>query len=460
MNKFNARILVAFMVIMGLLTFTSVAMADDSMALTSSVSVAIGGNEFGKLSVGEFNGEAFCALTVTSLTNGKLTSNLPFEVQGGDHNLNTVNSKGVRMSGSAVQAFGVTAISQDIGDMPQPAPSNVDTVIFWGNNVDVVISSGSTQVARMRFYNGECALVFESAVDLLVHNSTNFMVGAGVYTPSTTMNIGGLTIVEWREGTITGTFGSSDFQILMPALPVPGTNVNAVVLSLSQQVVVVPTAVPGLPVVTSTPAVASLLPAAVSTGSQNGWNVQFLNGATAEMLAYQFPALSPRVWNVFPNVDHAPANFLAANGLEYGEDESQTCGSATDACDLVVAARSYVLITGDYALDGIGSCTAANGRGCALMLVNVGDVSAEFTGILNNVFIVQGLYWNGGQNFLPTAVVAGLSHANYRMLNLANTRANPGANCSVPGGCITTDTRAVVTSGNQPLVAINTVGTR
>lgn len=207
------------------------------------------------------------------------------------------------------------------------------------------------------------------------------------------------------------------------------------------------------------------LPTATSTSTQNGWNVQYFTGATADMLAYQFPVLNPALWSVFPNVDFAAANFLAANGLEYGEDESQTCGSADDLCDLVVAARSYVLISGDYALEGIGTCTAINGRGCSLMIVNVGDVSAEFTGILNNVFIIQGRYWNGDRNFLPSAIVAGLSHSSHNMLNLDSVLnpaggANAGANCSVPGGCIETDSRGIVTSGNQPLVGISTVGHR
>lgn len=331
-----------------------------------------------------------------------------------------------------------------------------NTIIGRFNGANPVFQPGNTTatskmlVSNMPFVavNYETRLDLDNRVPMgSVPATCNTLVGQNC-----TMTIGGTTAAMWIE--------------VMPASAVPAVTLTPTTTPVAQGAVITPTATPNPLLGQGGGAVATTgLPTATSSVTQSGWTVQYFTGATADMLAYQFPVLNPLVWGSFPNVDNSAAGFLAANGLEYGEDESQTCGAADDACDLVVAARSYVIITGDYALDGIGSCTAANGRGCAIMITNVGDVSASLTGTLDNVFIIQGRYWNGDRNFLPGAIVAGLSHASHNMLNL-NSALNPtgasnaGANCSVPGGCISVDVRGVVTSGNQPLVAISTIANR
>lgn len=191
------------------------------------------------------------------------------------------------------------------------------------------------------------------------------------------------------------------------------------------------------------------------------WEIQYFDGATDEMRGWTFKTLEPKTWQVFPNVDNA--NYPASQGLEYGEDLSVFCQYA-ETCDFVTAARHYRLYTGDYDLQPIGKCVAKDGQGCELMVINVGEVTSSFEDQhFDTGWTVTGRYWDG--NYLPQAIWAGLSHASNNMLNLnsglnPNGVTNAGANCSVPGGCVSVKSTFAVISGNEVLMIGRSTVTR
>jgi len=192
-------------------------------------------------------------------------------------------------------------------------------------------------------------------------------------------------------------------------------------------------------------------PQSVSSGS---WEIELFSGATQQMRGWSFQALDPVNWPDFPNVDNPQVGFRAADGLEYGMDESLYC-QRNQTCDIVVPAMHYRIISGDYNL-GFDSCEGSvAGEGCAIMLVNVGNVSADFREIQIDLgFTVFGRYWNGDK--MPLAIWAGLSHVVHNMLNLlpqvGSGDVNRGANCSVPQGCQSVRAAFVIMSGNEILV--------
>lgn len=217
----------------------------------------------------------------------------------------------------------------------------------------------------------------------------------------------------------------------------------------------------------------TLVPVALPTAmplevSQYGeaWGLTYFEGATPQMRAWDFGPLQPQLWPTFPDtqnplvpsfrtVTQADGTVTVPDGLEFGMQEHNFCGAAGDECELVVPARGYVLISGDYDLPGYDTCTGAVAvSGCALMIPNVGEVSANLVGTFNNVWVLSGRYWNG--DVLPVAVVAGLSHVVNNMTNgqsalNPNGSVNAGANCSVPDGCGSVRATFVVTSGNEAL---------
>lgn len=200
-------------------------------------------------------------------------------------------------------------------------------------------------------------------------------------------------------------------------------------------------------------------PTALTTTSGN-WEIQYFDGATDEMRAWSFKDLEPNNWPVFPNVENGA--YPASQGLEYGEDLSVFC-QYKKTCDFVTAARHYRLYTGDYNLQPVGECKAKDGQGCALMVINVGEVTSSFEDQhFDTGWTVTGRYWDG--NYLPQAIWAGMSHATANMLNL-NTALNPGgtnagANCSVPDGCVSVESTFAVISGNEVLMIGRSTVTR
>jgi hypothetical protein len=193
---------------------------------------------------------------------------------------------------------------------------------------------------------------------------------------------------------------------------------------------------------------------AISSGELGeDWLIKYFVGVTSEMKAWVFPVLDPVLWPMFPNVDNG--KYLASQGVEYGEDLDTFCQQG-QTCDFVVAARHYRLYTGDYDFAGVVACVAKDRRGCAFMVVNVGEVTAIFRDQhFDTGFTVTGRYWDG--NYLPQAIWAVLSHASNNMLNL-NSSLNPspinnaGANCSVPEGCLSVENTFVLISGNEILL--------
>lgn len=188
------------------------------------------------------------------------------------------------------------------------------------------------------------------------------------------------------------------------------------------------------------------------------WNVEIFAGATDQMKGWveALKNLEPVKWPEFPNVDNPEADFVSANGLEYGMDESVYCQQG-QTCDIPVAARHYRIITADYDIAGIDACTGSvEGLGCGIMIINVGEVTANFRdSTVDSGFTVTGRYWNGDK--LPEAINGGLSHVANNMLNLDSTlnpseSVNAGANCSVVDGCNSVRLAFAIVSGNELLV--------
>jgi len=210
------------------------------------------------------------------------------------------------------------------------------------------------------------------------------------------------------------------------------------------------------------------VPVAIATATQGDWDISFFEGATDQMEGW-FSRLkdpNPGLWPRFPNVDNPSANFKAANGLEYGIDESVFM-EQNEMGRFPVQARGYRLITGDYKIPGVDACEAESaGAGCAIAIFNVGEVTADLEGWVRQGFTVPGRYWNG--DTLEVAMWALSSHVSANMLNMSTfgtgtdtlnnpIRTNAGANCSVPGGCDQVRFVIAITSGNQLLVKGHTV---
>lgn len=205
-----------------------------------------------------------------------------------------------------------------------------------------------------------------------------------------------------------------------------------------------------------------LTPVATSVGSSDGgnsdnssWSITYFAGATDQTHGWG-DNLKPLVinWSKFPNVDFPEYDFNAQDGVEYGMAESAYCQQDT-RCDVNTAAMHYRLITGDYNISGVDSCTATDRMGCAIMLVNVGDVTAMWRDShVDYGFTVTGRYWNG--DAMATTIFALGSNTMYNMLN-GEGAVNAGANCSVPNGCTSVRFAVVITSANQALMKAVTV---
>lgn len=245
-------------------------------------------------------------------------------------------------------------------------------------------------------------------------------------------------------------------QVLLATVAPAFLTPSAVVSSESVVATNTPVSVASAPVAMSSATATSQGQRAVVTTVQDTkqrgkWEIQYYTGATQLMRDFVFTD-PDKTWAEFPNVDWPKGGFLAKNGLEYGQELSSYC-QQDERCDVVVAARSFRSVTGDYEVDGIGNCEeGGTGIGCALLLFNVGDVSAMLRDqSVDTGHTVTGLYWNGDE--LDQAVSALASHISYRMIGIpSGNPANPGANCSVPTGCKGVDLVFAILSGNELLV--------
>jgi len=241
-----------------------------------------------------------------------------------------------------------------------------------------------------------------------------------------------------------------------PANPAFQAIVNqAVATQVAQVLASTPATLPGATAgpakVTADAAGGAVVTALQNTQKMGQWTVQYFTGATTLMKGFQFTDFVPG-WKKFPNEDWPAGNFLAKNGLEYGQELSDFC-QQDRTCDFPVAARSFRTITADYNISGIGQCAdGGTGIGCALIIVNVGDVTASFRKqMVDTGHTITGLYWNGDEN--DQAISAWASYVVYRMVGIPGSNpANPGANCSVPNGCKGVNITFAITSGNELLV--------
>ncbi len=212
----------------------------------------------------------------------------------------------------------------------------------------------------------------------------------------------------------------------------------------------------GSDVVMTDPTGGAVVTVLQTTQDMGQWKVQYFTGATMLMKGFQFTDLIPG-WEKFPNEDWSAGNFLAKNGLEYGQELSDFCQQDV-TCDFPVAARSFRTITADYNISGIGQCSeGGTGIGCAIIIVNMGDVTASFRNqMVDTGHTITGLYWNGDE--IDQAISAWASHVVYRMVGIPSVDpANPGANCSVWNGCKGVNITFAIISGNELLVLGNSI---
>lgn len=210
-----------------------------------------------------------------------------------------------------------------------------------------------------------------------------------------------------------------------------------------------------IPVVVEPTATPTLVSETWTVIGSSQWSIAYFPGATDQMKAWEFQDLV-KDWDKFPNVDLPKYQFLAQDGVEYGMAESAYC-QRFQKCDVNIPAMHYRLVTGDYTIPGVDSCTIDEGAGCGIMLINVGTVTAMFReSSIDYGFTVEGRYWNG--DAMPIAIRALLSHVAYNMLNVGgnllgiNFPVNQGANCSSAFGCQKVRLVFAVTSGNELLM--------
>lgn len=224
-------------------------------------------------------------------------------------------------------------------------------------------------------------------------------------------------------------------------------------------------------------------PAAQVTSS-NDWTITWFPGADLDRgdgttfrqdaVKWTWRKIAPKLWPTFPNVPNPlvpefrvvqcaddPTKQCVPDGLEYANPESNFCQQlAGEACRVPVAAESYLYYSGDYNVPNVGSCSeSGTGIGCMLVIVNVGKVTSDYTGVFNQGFRGNGRYFNG--NALDMAIWALTSEGANAMMNL-NSKLNPlgiqnaGANCSVPEGCKGVHVQVLFTSGNESLLGLET----
>lgn len=189
----------------------------------------------------------------------------------------------------------------------------------------------------------------------------------------------------------------------------------------------------------------------------------------AEKLSFR--AVDPYLWQTFPNVPNPLVNdFRVVNGtevpdgLEYAMAETNFCQqNAGETCRFPVAPWHYHSFTGDYKWLQFSGEEAGTNIGQNLIIVNVGDVSSDFTAMFGQGFRLHARYWNGEK--LDMAMWGLASYNANVMLDLKSAlnpdklpkSANAGGNCSSPRGCKGVDITIVFVSGNELLMSLHTV---
>ena len=222
--------------------------------------------------------------------------------------------------------------------------------------------------------------------------------------------------------------------------------------------------------------------AKVGEFASNGWKVTTYDGVTDQMVGWfqRLKAPDPVNWKTWPNVPNPdvpsfrvepckndPSKPCVPDGMYYGLDERNYFQTGRGA--VIVPSRGFNDITGDYDFGFINCSAAETKRGCAVLLVNVGEVSTVFEDMhVNHGFSVDGKYFNG--DTLEVGIWGVTSHTTAAMLNMpvvadainklvlnaGGSDTNAGANCSVAAGCRGVLWRVVILSGNQVLAVAET----
>ena len=246
-----------------------------------------------------------------------------------------------------------------------------------------------------------------------------------------------------------------------------------------------PTQTPVIVVVTATnlpatvaPIVENTLATVSETTKSNDWVITWLSAASLDRgdgttfrqdaEKWTWRKIAPELWPTFPNEPNPLVpDFRVVNGnevpdgLENAMDESNFCQQLVgEACRYPVAAGHYLFYSGDYSdVPQLGSCVGTEDFGCEMVIVNVGDVSSDFTSVFQQGFRLHARYFNG--DTLNMGVWALMSNGASNMMNLFSPlnkkgQTNAGANCSVKTGCPGVDARVLFVSGNEPLLMLTT----
>ncbi len=207
----------------------------------------------------------------------------------------------------------------------------------------------------------------------------------------------------------------------------------------------------------------------------NGWTIKWTDIAQkaidggrsfeewAKATYPEWIQVQPELWPTAPNVPNPLVpEFRVVNGNEVPDGveipdvgERDFCQVVEgEECTNVVAAGHYMLYTGDGEIEGLWK--SEEGKGNALLIINVGNTDFRPTGTFLQGWRLTGRYWNG--DTLPIAISALISSADNNMLN-GESALNPnqglpnaGANCSSRNGCEGVVNKVIIVSGGAPLL--------
>lgn len=215
----------------------------------------------------------------------------------------------------------------------------------------------------------------------------------------------------------------------------------------------------------------------------NGWTIKWTDIAQkaidggksfeqwAKAIYPEWPQVQPEKWPTAPNVpnplvpefrvvsmvnDKGETVQTVPDGVEIpDEGERDFCQVVEgESCTNVVAPGHYMLYTGDGEIPGLWK--SEEGKGNALLIINVGNTDFRPTGTFLQGWRLTGRYFNG--DTLPIAINALISHADNNMLNLESALnpnqglPNAGANCSDRNGCNEVVNKVIIVSGGAPLL--------
>jgi len=207
----------------------------------------------------------------------------------------------------------------------------------------------------------------------------------------------------------------------------------------------------------------------VETEQVNGWTIKWTDIAQkaidggksfeewAKAIYPEWPQVQPEKWPTAPNVPNPLVpEYKTADGVEIpDEGERDFCQVVEgESCTNVVATGHYMLYTGDGEIPGLWK--SEDGKGNALLIINVGNADFRPTGKFLQGWRLTGRYFNG--DTLPIAINALISHADNNMLNLKSVLnpnqglPNAGANCSDRNGCEGVVNKVIIVSGGVPLL--------